>query len=533
MGRRLLLKPYGDELLTRGADFWIFSARLIILAMALAEALAWGYMGALMSREHPWITAAIAGLFVFTLIWIIDTSFMTLDLARGYYERELFGKSESPWVERLKVTGGVAARVAIVSASLFITAPFLAQAIFAGDVRDEMAGRNAMSVAAARQQVTRPYLARAAELRQEQKVLEDQRVKEAAGVGPSGRYGRGPALETIERQLVEKRGEILAVERARLVALARFDRLSPGELEKAYGIRFLAPGIRSSATLLDDMMKNPQFAGAELAVRAFLAFLFIGLLILKLFQPRSVGIYFSERMHSIHDEYRKGLFDDYLPVAERASAGATIDALRFEEWCLGTYASMRKEDARRRETAREQRVHEMLVEQWRQLGTSTRAELDPLVARRDALLASIEQIEEETHRTGMAAAAANEERAKVEATRASMRAHIERGGMDGATFERAITAERELDEKARAIAVSLRETEGAAASCARRMEARRRQVAVVESEIAAKQAVIADAERRIADERMKLAELVARQREAWNGADGVKPAAVVPASSEA
>ncbi|HVG23518.1 MAG TPA: hypothetical protein VND45_05145 [Thermoanaerobaculia bacterium] len=272
--RRLALKPYGDELLTRSADFWLFSARLIILTMAAAEGLAWGYMGALMSRAHPLLAAVTAGLFVFTLVWIIDATFMTLDLSRGFYERVLLGKEESPVREKVKLAAGIAARVAIVSASLFITAPFLAQAIFAADVADEMTRRNAGAVAAKRAELERPYVARGGELRREQQLLERQRVQEAAGVGLSGKYGRGPALETIERQLSDKRGELAAIETSRAATLARFDRLPPAQLEQQYGIRFLAPGVRSSGALLDDLLKNRQFTGAELAVRAFLAFLF-------------------------------------------------------------------------------------------------------------------------------------------------------------------------------------------------------------------------------------------------------------------
>src|SRR5689334_5332004 len=155
--RRLALKPFGDELLTRSADFWLFSARLIILTMATAEGIAWGYMGALMSRAYPIPAALIAGLFVFTLVWIIDATFMTLDLSRGFYERVLLGKSESPAREKAKLAIGIGARVAIVSASLFITAPFLAQAIFAADVKDEMTRRNAGAVASKRADVERPF----------------------------------------------------------------------------------------------------------------------------------------------------------------------------------------------------------------------------------------------------------------------------------------------------------------------------------------------------------------------------------------
>ena len=513
--RRLSLKPYGDELLTGGADFWIFSARLIVLTMALAEAMAWGYMGALISRAYPLFTAAIAAIFVFILIWIIDATFMTLDLSRGFYERMLIGKKETPGLEKLKLAGGIGARVAIVSASLFITAPFLAQAIFAGDVQDEMARLNATAVASKRAEIEEPYLARAAALRSEQTALEQQRVQEVAGSGPSGRYGRGPVLETIERQLGEKKDEIAAIEAARAASLSRFDSLSRPELEAQQGVRFIEPGVQSSGALLDDLLESEQFGGAELAVRAFLAFLFLGLLILKLFQPRSVAVYFNEQLHSIWDEYRKGLFDSWLPERERAGENGTMEPLRFEDWCLNTYAAVRREDHRRNATAREIRMHELLVEQWRRLERDAREELSPLVRRAEAIGASVAQLEVEIHQARNAVAASETELRTIAASHDSMRGHIDRGRMDGATFEQAIAAASKLADRRHTLEEQLRQGEGAIAPLTKQIETRQEELATLRSEIARKEIVIAEAERRIGDERMKLAEVIARQGEIW------------------
>jgi hypothetical protein len=515
MLRRLSLKPYGDELLTGGADFWIFSARLIVLTMALAEAMAWGYMGALISRAYPLLTAAIAAIFVFILIWIIDATFMTLDLSRGFYERMLIGKKESPTLEKLKLAGGIGARVAIVSASLFITAPFLAQAIFAGDVHDEMVRLNAGAISAKRVEIEKPFLARAATLQGEQTALEQQRVQEVAGAGPSGRYGRGPVLETIERQLAEKREQIASIEVARAAALSRFDSLSRPELEAQHGVRFIEPGVQSSGALLDDLLESEQFGGAEIAVRAFLAFLFLGLLILKLFQPRSVAVYFNEQLHSIWDEYRKGLFDHWLPERERAGESGTMEPLRFEDWCLHTYAAVRREDHRRNATAREIRMHELLVEQWRRLERDARDELDPLVHRVQAISAAVAQLEGELQHARNTAAGSGAELRTVAASHDSMLGHIDRGGMDGATFERAIAASSKLADRRHSLEQRVRESEGAIASIARQIEARQEELAALRSEIARKEVVIAEAQRRIGDERMKLAEIIAQQGELW------------------
>jgi hypothetical protein len=516
LGQRLALKPYGDELLTSSGDFWIFSARLIILAMAAAEAIAWGYMGSLMSQAHPLLAAGIAALFVFTLIWIIDASFMTLDLSRGYYERALSGKKSDLARERMKLAGGVLARVGIVTASLFITAPFLAQAIFADDVREEMMRRNASSIAMKRQEVEQPYAARIDALRDEQQRLEEQRVHEAAGTGLSGRYGRGPALETIERQLGEKREEIAAVEAARVARLAEFDQLTHQQLAGQYGLQFMVPGVRSSVELLDELMKNPQFARAELAVRAFLAFLFLGLLILKAFQPRSIAVYFNEQLHSLYDEYRKGLFDNYLPAAERASAGGSIDPLRFEEWCLETYALIRKEDERRRETAGEHRMHDLLVAQWQLLESTARRELEPLVQRHETLLAALHERESEVQRLRDELEAGAAELRNVERACASM-LQIDHAAMDATTFAQASAARRELEERRAALSFKIREGVRAIDGCSKRLEMQCAEAGELAGEITTKRVVIADAQERIANERMKLSSAIAGQREQWSG----------------
>ncbi len=512
LARRLSLKPYGDELLTPGADFWIFSARLIVLTMALAEAIAWGYMGALMSRSSPLAVAAVASLFIFTLIWIVDATFMTLDLSRAFYERALLGKKESPAREKFRLAGGVAARVAIVSASLFITAPFLAQAIFASDVSDEMTRRNAAAVSAKRAEIERPFLARLETLRGEQKGLEEERVREAAGVGLSGRHGRGPALETIELQLAEKREEIAAAGRARGEALARFDALSRPELEQKHGVKFLQAGVHSSGQLLRDLLETPEFTGAELAVRAFLVFLFLGLIILKLFQPRSVAVYYNEQLHSVWGEYRKGLFDAYLPEQERPGAGGGMEPLRFEDWCIRTYAMIRSEDARRRETAAESRIHDLRVEQWQRLAGAAREELDPLVRQRDAVVVAIEELEGELHGARTGAASARAELETLDASAASMRDRIDHGGMDGATFERAVAALADLDARRRAATEALRASERAGELAAARLEARRSESATLDAEIAAKRTVIAEAEKGIGEERVRFVQGVGRER---------------------
>lgn len=512
LARILSLKPFGDELLTRSADFWIFCARLLILAMATAEGLAWGYMGWLISARQPWLTAAVAGAFIFVLIWIVDVSFMTLDTARGRYTRA----DEDPAIdqrrERLKLAGGVAGRIAIVTASLLITAPFLAQAIFAGDVRDEMTRRNSAMIASTRAGLDQTHAARIAELRRNVATLERERVAEAAGVGPSGRYGRGPALETIERQLAETREQLAAAETARAAALERFDALSPAELGNRYGIQLLSPGINSSGIVLEGLLSNPQFNRAEIAVRAFLAFLFLGLLILKLFQPRSVAVYYSEELHSLHDEWERGLFDAYLPAAERSDNGRPIDPLRFEEWCRTTWLTIRQEEDRHRRMTSEVRGHEVMIDQWRRIETITRDEIEQLETTRSRTAATIAELERELRHATQSARDASGEMEEIERRSRSLQAIVTEGKAEGPAFERAMEALAALSGRRDAVSGNLRNQEDVVASASGRLGELRLALSRLEEQISASAPVLEDAGRRIRDARLACAETVGRQR---------------------
>src|SRR5215210_4638720 len=64
------LRPHGDQLLAPSARFWVFGARVLILIMASAEAVSWGYVGSLFgSGFMSLVTALAAGLSLFFVIW--------------------------------------------------------------------------------------------------------------------------------------------------------------------------------------------------------------------------------------------------------------------------------------------------------------------------------------------------------------------------------------------------------------------------------------------------------------------------------
>src|SRR5262245_10759623 len=130
------LRPYANNLCTEGASYWILSVRTIVLIMALAEAISWSYLGYNISQNsHPWLAGGLVGVSIFLMVWILDSTFLTLDTARAYYEKRLNGNEEDAlWTEKSKTASGVILRILILSGTLYISAPYLALRVFSGDI---------------------------------------------------------------------------------------------------------------------------------------------------------------------------------------------------------------------------------------------------------------------------------------------------------------------------------------------------------------------------------------------------------------
>jgi hypothetical protein len=116
--RTLSLKPYGEVLLTSGAATWIFVARIIVLLMASAEAISWGYLGSLFSTGwRAYASSIIAGGFIFIVIWGLDVTLMTLDRSGPLFE-ETIAKRKSKWFNQsIKEALGFGARWLIIISS--------------------------------------------------------------------------------------------------------------------------------------------------------------------------------------------------------------------------------------------------------------------------------------------------------------------------------------------------------------------------------------------------------------------------------
>jgi hypothetical protein len=345
--RYLALQPYGGTLLTPAAAFWIFAVRAAIALMASAEGLSWAYAAFYLSSAQRWLVATLVFGFIFVLIVIIDASLMTLDRwARRFDHRITSERAKASGIHSVIELASIGTRVSLVAASMYITAPFLAQLMFKGDIDQALANERTSIRAEQKQRLLAPLTQRSADLTG---LIDAARVrldKEVAGVGPSGRYGEGVAARQVRRTLESLEKERVSLGQRFAETGASFDALTDEQASQLHGFKLPVDTFQERGRILQTIATE-NYRLTERAVQAFLGFLFFGLLLLKLFEPRSVSVYFSERLQALHEQYRRGAFDGWLAAEERAWAGGGMAPLRFEDWCLNIYPVLRAGDVTR------------------------------------------------------------------------------------------------------------------------------------------------------------------------------------------
>jgi hypothetical protein len=278
LAKLFTLKPYGNHLIDGMAELWLVLAALNILSIAVCDAIAWGYFGYTTSHgAAAYISAAVAGLIVFTLVGSLDAMFIMHDRSQR------------------RPSVAIAARVVLVVLTFTVTAPFLTQLFFARDIAANIKRHNEQRIAIRRSEIV-------AQIATRQRDLE----KEIAGVGASGRYGRGPTAAAIQREIDALQSEVRT-----------FDQAVPEVLANRYGIDLVREGPATRARVIAELEKSGPFRATQRTIKAFLVFMFLGLVCLKLFQPESVRIYYSARLQAAY--------------AEHPEAGGK-NPIRFADW---------------------------------------------------------------------------------------------------------------------------------------------------------------------------------------------------------
>lgn len=390
------IKPYQDRLLTPGARYWIACVHLVVFVMAASEAIAWGYLGSLFGDGWIGVVAAfIAFTFMFSIIWVIDVSFISLDLSRSFYDSAILQEKAKPWLDRSRLGVGLLGRIIIVFVSLSISAPFLSQIVFKQDIDNEIRRRNLETVSEMQERLLSRESTEIAAIEAEIAVRESELIQETAGRGSSGNYGYGPVTQAIERNLQRLRETHREKIGAKSQLEERLHSMPPEDIAAQYNIALVDDGVQAREAVLSSLMENPEYRNAKRAVTAFLAFIFAALVLLKLFQPRSVRIYFNEKLQDLYLEYLSGNLNKWIAPDEQAAKDGTprMSPLRFEDWCINTYGSVRHEDTRRRDGRKIYHLYRMKIEQLEDERESVRRMLDPVETSLQQKQKELQQLE--------------------------------------------------------------------------------------------------------------------------------------------
>ena len=444
------IKPYGDNLCTPGARYWISCIRLVIIVMALSEAIAWAYLGSLFGKGViGYVAAGIAFLFVFTIIWIIDVSFVTLDISKAHYDNEILKKKTSTWVDNLLISIGLIGRVAIVVVSLSISAPFIAQIVFMQDIDNEMEGRNLARVSVVSDSLIAQKDAEVAALDSLILAKEQELIVETAGQGASGNYGFGPVTQAMERniqRLKDERAQQLAEKDEMIDAFAA---LSIEEFAQRYNVDLVDNGVQARSAILTALSENPEYKTAKRAITAFLAFIFAALVLLKLFQPRSVRIYYNEKLQDLYKEYLSGNLNRWISKEEQLldDGRSQISPLRFEDWSINTYGVIRNEDIKRRESSKMYNSFKIKIDQLENEKDEVKKMLDPIEKEYEEIVTELNGLRVEVMKADNAVEQNERVAEDIQRQIESIHADLRNGSFKGQDLVHAVQAKKSTEDR--------------------------------------------------------------------------------------
>ena len=328
------LRPYGNDLLTRSSRSALMVMSCLMLLVATAEGIAWGYLGSAFTPQHPWLGGVALGLFVFVLMWLFDRSLVTFDFLEQEHAHTLSGQPPINPSERTDATQTKAARVwawlglhkgfmiraIVVALSIGVTAPFLTQLMFKSDIQNKQRQYYQEAVTAEKNRVIATMQADQAKQIQRIEQTTAKLQNEMNGTGGSGRFGYGINAQAIQSQIT--------AQEQRLNALYEQQRQRVAQIEQAFAAQDFAalsglgvvidqdsPMLRAKA--IAEIKQDESYWQYEIAMIVLLCMLSGALFALKLMQSRALKLYFSSRLHEQWNLYCLGTYDADLPSTAR------------------------------------------------------------------------------------------------------------------------------------------------------------------------------------------------------------------------
>ena len=332
LGYTLTLRSYGNNLLTRAGRGYLFGMSLIMLLVALAEAVGWGYLGSTFIPHYPLAGWLSLGGFVFILMWIFDRSLMTADLIDKEHTATLQGLPyPTPTATNAsiftKFWAGLCEyfafifRLTIALVSLIVVAPYVSEIVFKADIQNKQQEYFRTEVNTVKQRVIGEKT-RALTVLDQRLAKANAKYQDEISGKLSGRYGRGISAQAIEQELIELKQQ----QKQQIADLKSYNQRVDAAVKNTNATELALLNIRvdqdspvlRKRAVQDIKAQHPQeFWHVELTVRALLGILAAALFGLKLMQPRHLKLYYSSRLQQQWSLYCLGKYDALLPISDR------------------------------------------------------------------------------------------------------------------------------------------------------------------------------------------------------------------------
>jgi len=303
--------------------------------MASTEGFIWGslfnfYFEETVSPAYRYTLCFMISAFVFLLLWVIDSSFITLDTTKNpLSENSKWYKPEKRQVLHFM---GIAIRIIIIGISLYVTVPAVTKLSVSKDIDKIIEDENNIEKAKIIETITKKLT----DVNDKYDKLmgsidsliiqkRGELTEEIAGKGVSGGYGDNVVANSIRENITsfEKRKTELHINKKKeddaiKEEAASITNLPNERLTERYGIKFLSKTAGEVERIVAEMEKDESYKNVEKISRAYVSILFIALLLLKFFSPRSVKIYLNEELQDLYKSYIEGLISDqYLNDLEQ------------------------------------------------------------------------------------------------------------------------------------------------------------------------------------------------------------------------
>ncbi|QMW05412.1 hypothetical protein [Spirosoma foliorum] len=360
-------KVNGANLLTKTTKKWLNITRSNVFIMAFLESISWGYLGWLFADDETirWFTGISLGLIVFTIVWALDTMLVLLDRGKTFYDEKIYQMEEKEEVVKngqfgkmleylSKVTdnkvlsAAVLTRTLLAGGSLFFTAPYLTQLVFNKDINLAIEKQSSAIISNKRTSIEFKADAKINHVRKELDSASNEEIKEIGGAGITRRKGKGETAKAIEEKKKTKANELNHLLKEKENSLKDFDSLVKdkkySDLAKKWGINIPQNSMVERSKVINPILETSEAARAEMTIQALLLFIFISLLLLKIYEPRGVRIYLSEALQQSYTTYMNGGYNKYLETHERYNGTAPLQPYEFEEFMIYVYPKKRQSE---------------------------------------------------------------------------------------------------------------------------------------------------------------------------------------------